>query len=208
MENSAVIDGLERDRYLVELRRKFSEIIRFVTLSRMNLYIDDNSFEIVEFENMMPNGYVFANSMSMIVVAGKSIRVLLKTHFNHKDSKAIARRLYGLEDIDDSKSYDVMKEYCNLSAGFLKKICIERDVPVGISLPVVTLGFNEVFSDAESSGQRVIFEDCWKLRDMESNIICSCQIDVIEPEALEGLMDYAVFENGMDDGDDSDYEFL
>lgn len=132
MENTtAVIDPGKR---LNDYKNKFGEIMRFVTLSRMQLYTDDVGFEIEEMDSPSENGTVFANSLSMIIVAGRSLRIVLKTHFNHKDSKPFARRLFGVDEIDDRKSYDVMKEYCNLSAGYLKKIRIEQDVPMGISL--------------------------------------------------------------------------
>jgi CheY-specific phosphatase CheX len=189
-----------------DFKLKFGEIIRHVSLTRMHLYTDNDDFAIEEIADAVPHGYVFANSMSVIVVAGKSLRVVFKTHFNHKDAKPIAKRLYGKEEIDDWQSFDVMKEFCNLSAGFLKKICIEQDVPVGISLPVVTLGFNEVFSDMQGLEQKMIFEDCWKLIDTQSTITCSCHVDVFEPKALENLMEYAMTE--AEANNDDEYDFL
>ncbi|MBU2511060.1 hypothetical protein KJ966_06970 [bacterium] len=187
-------------------KSKFGEIIRHVTLSRIQLYSDRQDFKIAELQETSPHGYVFANSMSMIIVAGKSIRIILKTHFNHKDSKPIARHLYGLEQVDDNKSFDVMKEYCNLSAGFLKKICIEQNIAVGISLPVVTMGFNEVFTDLNGQEQKMIFEDCWKLTYAEGDIICSCHVDIFEPEILNNLMEFAATD--LDEDNDEEYEFL
>ncbi len=203
METTAF--AIEAGDRLSDYKKKFGEIIRFVTLSRMQLYTDDVGFEIIEMDNAVSGGTVFANTMSMIVVAGKSLRVVLKTHFNHKDSIPIARRLFGSDEIDDSRSYDVMKEYCNLSAGYLKKICIEQDVPVGISLPVVTLGFNEIFADSAETEQKLIFEDCWRLKDVESDIICSCEVDVIDPKSFDNLMDFALTE---EEDEDDEYDFL
>lgn len=190
-----------------EFKQKFGEIVRYVTLSRMQLYADSDEFRIVEMQDAVPHGYVFANCMSMIIISGKSLRTVLKAHFNHKDSKPLARRLFGVDKIDDRRSYDVMKEYCNLAAGFLKKICIEQNVPVGISLPVVTMGFNEVFTDLDGVEQRIIFEDCWKLEYPEGAIICSCHVDVFEAEALENMIDVTLA-NPEDADDDDEYDFL
>jgi hypothetical protein len=172
----------------------------------MHQYIDNENFKLVELEEPPPSGYVFANSMSVIVIAGKSLRIILKAHFNHKDSKPIARQLFGTEDIDDWKSFDVMKEYCNLTAGFLKKICIEQNIPVGISLPIVTLGFNEVFSGQNDIEQKTVFEDSWRLINEQSTIVCSCLVDVFEPTTVDNLMDFELTE--AEEDNDSDYEFL
>ncbi|MCG8336440.1 MAG: hypothetical protein MJE63_18180 [Proteobacteria bacterium] len=189
-----------------DYKSKIGKIVRQVTLSRMHQYTDNESFKLVEFDEETPQGYVFANSMSVIVIAGKSLRIILKAHFNHKDSKPIARQLFGTEDIDDMKSFDVMKEYCNLAAGFIKKICIEQDIPVGISLPIVTLGFNEVFSSPSDLEQKTVFEDAWCLKNEQSNIVCSCLVDVFESETVDNLMEYELTE--AEEDNDSDYEFL
>lgn len=188
-----------------DIKKKFGEIVRYVTLSRMRSYASCEDFSIVELNGVIPHGYVFANNMSMIIVAGQALRVILKAHFNHKDSKPIAARLYGLEEVSDARSRDVMKEYCNLSAGFLKKVCIENDLPVGISLPVVTMGFNEVFSELEGIDKKIVFNDCWKLVYADSDIICSCHIDVLNVPALEKLMLFSVDEP---DDEDDEYDFL
>ncbi len=204
MENDTVV--LKRSYQLADYKRKFGDIFRQVTLSRMRLYTDRENFKIAEIEGIAPIGYVFANSMSVIVIAGKALRIVLKTHFNHKDSKPIARYLYGKDEIDDWKSFDVMKEYCNLAAGFLKKICIEQNIPVGISLPVVTLGFNEVFSNPNTLEQKTAFVDCWRLINDQSNIVCTCHVDVFEPGAIDNLMEFMVTETEEENEDE--YEFL
>ncbi len=204
MENE--IHVLNPGYQVSDYKNKIGKIVRQVTLSRMHQYLDNESFNLAELDEETPQGYVFANSMSVIVIAGKSLRIILKAHFNHKDSKPIARQLFGTEDIDDLRSFDVMKEYCNLAAGFLKKICIEQDIPVGISLPIVTLGFNEVFSGPGGLEQKTVFEDAWRLTSEQSNIVCSCLVDVFEPETVGNLMDFELTETEEDN--DSDYEFL
>lgn len=189
-----------------DIKKKFGEIVRYVTLSRMRSYTNCDDFSVVELStNNIPHGYVFANQMSMIIVAGQAVRVVFKAHFNHRDSKPLARRLYGIDEVDDARSRDVMKEYCNLTAGFLKKICIENDVPVGISLPVVTLGFNQVFSDLEGEDKKIVFDDCWKLVYADSDIICSCRVDIHNVETIQKFLQFNTEET---DDDEDEFDFL
>lgn len=72
---------------------------------------------------------------------------------------------------------------------------------------MVTLGFNEVFTDLDGEEQKIIFEDCWKLSFPEGDIICSCHVDVFDAEALGNMMDYSLSTADADD-DDDEYDFL
>ena len=186
------------------LKEKIKEIVRQVSVSRMQMLIDSDAYRISESSAYHPHGYVFANKMSLIIVAGKALKMVFKVHFNKADSCNVAKYMYGDERITEQQANDAMKEYCNLTAGYLKKICVDHNTPVGISLPVVTSGFNEVFNESSETDFANRVEDCWELGDGISNFSCSYQADILEEDDLNGLLAFEVEE----EEEEGEFDFL
>ena len=185
MEAKGQIDSIVDKQ--AEIKSRFTEIIRQVSLLRLKAYAENNDFKLKEASKYNPHGYVFANYMAMIIIAGQSVKITFKTFFNHQDSKPIARYLYNTDYVDHNRSLDVIKEYCNLTAGYLKKILVENDIMVGISLPIATRGFNEVFWDVDESNDKITFEDCWQLVSSKSSLHCSYQVEIMDTGKLNTL---------------------
>lgn len=187
-----------------EIKSRFTDIIRQVSLLRMKAYSENDDFKLKEASKYNPHGYVFANYMAMIIIAGQSVKITFKTFFNHQDSEPIARYLYNTDTVDHHRSLDVIKEYCNLAAGYMKKVLVENDIQVGISLPIATRGFNEVFWDVDESKDKITFEDCWQLVSSKSSLHCSYQLEVLDVDKLNSFTNLVVEE----EQDDDDYDFL
>src|SRR5690606_37665797 len=84
--------------------------------------------------------------------------------------------------ISNEMIMDFMRELCNLAAGEIKSNLLAGKVAVGLSLPLITHGFDEVlFSDGMTTGQ---FRDWWAVDWGEGQIICSCEIDVFSPKEV------------------------
>jgi CheY-specific phosphatase CheX len=147
--------------------------------------------------------FLYGHWMSLILVAGSAVRVILKLHFDASTSR---RMLAGKlkkkhEDIDDSMAMDHMREMCNLMAGALKSAFNRANIVTGISIPLVTSGFDEaVFSD--KIDPRKIY-DVWKITWPDGELACSSVLDVLSWNDFSDLK--------IDDdtkADEGDGEFL
>lgn len=93
---------------------------------------------------------VYARRMAMILVASGVLKMTLKAQYNIPDVIKIAETL----DADTSKSIDsLMKEYCNLVGGTIKRILEDEELIVGLSIPVAYRGFDEIFSPEQEQGE-------------------------------------------------------
>jgi hypothetical protein len=106
---------------------------------------------------------IYNEWMAGIMLAGPSMRCILKLHFNHP---MMQKYCYSNEDL---KINDQLKEICNVIAGTFKKYLEQIGVHIGISLPFITSGLDEfLFTeirkedmsysvyDVESSGAKIM----------------------------------------------------
>lgn len=150
------------------------------------------------------NNSVLAHWMSLILISGRALRVTLKAHFMSADAKVLACEVYGKkpEEIEVAQASDFIKEFSNLSGGALKKAMEGDDSPLGISLPLVMRGADEIFFPM--AGQDVAFIDRWKIYNAHTSIICSAIVEIYDFAALQAIP------TNIDDMDSSDdgIEFL
>ena len=165
---------------------KLKELVRQVSITRFKQSAQNDEYNLLEVPKSSEKT-VFDHWMSLILISGKSLRITFKTHFNIKTCRKIASPIYGKkpDDIAVRQAQDFVKEYGNLSAGFLKKIFEEQDVDVGISLPLVIRGFDEVFFDKTQDEGKM--EDCWRLDNGSTSLVCTSLLEIYQPEIIQEL---------------------
>jgi len=165
---------------------KLKELVRQVSITRFKQSSQNDEYNLLEVPKSSEKT-VFDHWMSLILISGKSLRITFKTHFNIKTCRKIASPIYGKkpDDIAVRQAQDFVKEYGNLAAGFLKKIFEEQDVDVGISLPLVIRGFDEVFFDKTQDDAKL--EDCWRLDNGSTSLVCTSLLEVYQPEIIQEL---------------------
>ena len=165
---------------------KLKELVRQVSITRFKQSSQNDEYNLLEVPKSSEKT-VFDHWMSLILISGKSLRITFKTHFNIKTCRKIASPIYGKkpDDIAVRQAQDFVKEYGNLAAGFLKKIFEEQDVDVGISLPLVIRGFDEVFFDKTQDEAKL--EDCWRLDNGSTSLVCTSLLEVYQPEVIQEL---------------------
>ncbi len=148
---------------------------------------------------------VYGHWMSLILVVGEAIRITFKAHFMEEDARRFVAQVTGVpfDDVKGAQAIDYIKEYCNLVAGILKKGLLSQGAACGISLPMVTRGFDEVFFP-KADGVRA-FSACWKFKSEHGEIVCSTLFEVQEASKLENLNFDEVSTKHEDNGD---IEFL
>ncbi len=147
--------------------------------------------------------FLYGHWMSLILVSGTGIRIILKVHFDTTTGrKMLANKMRRKpEDLDERMAIDHVRESTNLFAGALKSSLSHAGIITGISIPLVTSGFDEaVFSDKIDSRK---LHDVWKVRWDGGEVVCSCVSDILSWNEFSGLQ----LEDPVPEAD-ADGEFL
>jgi CheY-specific phosphatase CheX len=188
-------------KVIEECLSRMKELVRQVSLTRIKQHGASDGYGILEVphENALD---VFNHWMALILISGKSVRITFKVHFNIRTAQEFAAPVYGKnpDDIEMRQAKDFVKEFCNLSAGFIKKIFEDQNLDVGISLPLVIRGFDEVFFD--KSEKETITEDSFKLDQSGNGLICSSHIEVFNHEMLQ------VIDTNIEEEEEEEIDFL
>ncbi len=180
----------------VELNNEVRTLLRDVAAGRLNSHMGVQGFSAQN----MPKAYkrkVHGNWMAVILIGGRSIRGVFKCYFDVNTWK----QKQGVVTDEERKISDFMKEFCNLVAGGLQQILGDKEMAVGISLPIVTRGFDEVFEKLPNEGD---YYDLWNVANKELDLTCSLSLS-----SLRGASVLSMIENLEECADDDgEVDFL
>lgn len=142
--------------------------------------------------NVIENKYgLLAPWVAMILVSGPEIRITFKVHFALTQAIAIVidptAPPVNVNDTERMKSlsFDFMKEYCNLYAGSMKRVLGDVGLETGISLPMLTRGFDEIYFP---KGDFIkTFDIFWQLNSALGSFVCSLYVEATKPEEFKKI---------------------
>jgi len=192
------------------LKDKIKFLVRHAAEDRVRKHTGQSEFSVIDADDCLP-GQVLGNWMSLILITGSALKITLKLHFSHNDIKPLIYPIYrkaSAAEISDQQSMDFIKELCNLTAGFIEQVFEHNDISLGISLPLGTRGFYELFSDyTESDYPMIKYHDLWRLSFDELSIFGTVMFEISDPNALENITSYDQ-ENQDEDEDEGEFDFL
>jgi len=162
-------------------------------------------FASVEKTEVVPAGSaspaVHGRWMSIIILAGRALKMNFRVHFEEEVAKNLALKVYAKkpEDITTGQAVDFVKEFCNLVAGGVKRTMQDHQMQSLISMPLITRGTDEIFFEAASDDSEVSSDDSkaqkplpsqqdrWTIQTERGNILCSVTFDILEPDAVQGM---------------------
>ncbi|MBY0472262.1 hypothetical protein K2X30_13935 [bacterium] len=164
--------------------QKLKRLVRNISKSRLVLHGNRSDVELGEIQG---SPWVYAHWMSIILVSGKDVKMIFKAHFMSKDAKLLASVPYkkASSAIRIEQALDFMREFCNLTAGAIKRSLSDAKVMTGVSLPLVTRGFDEVFFQANQVKNNIF--DQWRLHGPDFEIGCTVSIETFEQITLTSL---------------------
>jgi hypothetical protein len=167
------------ERKLADLVPNFCALVRWAAKARFD-YVAEMESELLEEKDW--DQLVYAPNLAFIMVAGKDFRLSFKVHFCAKHFEKLTK---AKQENKKKQALDMMREYCNLTAGAVKLPLIEQNIICGISLPTITSGFDElVFSDRIRLS---IFRDCFVLKNDISTIHVSALLECSNASYIERL---------------------
>lgn len=192
-----------------QLKDKIKLLIRHAAEDRVRKHSDQANFNLIDID-CYKAGQVLGNWMSLILITGTPIKVTLKLHFSHKHIKKLIVPLYRVDSpagISDQQSMDFIKELCNLTAGYIEQAFEQKDISLGISLPLGTRGFYEIFADYSSSTSPILkYNDLWSLKFEDIEIFGTVMIEISDTNALKNFVSYDIVED--EDNDEGEFDFL
>ncbi len=156
---------------------RINEMIRTTSVLRMENICQRSGFSISESSDQK---IVKDHWMAQVLVSGSQIRITFRVFYNFPTLSDWARATFESqsEAISSNQIHDLAKEYCNLIAGQIKYSLGKNQVKVGMSLPFLSRGFDQVFLSLKKTDQ--IYMDSWKILLGESFVTCSSNIEVFK----------------------------
>jgi len=208
MKDTTLIDNVAgaSEIFKEEVRRQASTLLQgFASVDR------------TEVISATGNPALHGRWMSIIILAGKALKMNFRVHFNEEVAKQLALKVYAKkpEEISTAQAVDFVKEFCNLVAGGVKRTMQDHQMQSLISMPLITRGTDEVFFDIgqpEVAGELPLpkkadheagQQDRWTIQTERGDILCSVTFDILEPDAVQTLKD-----KKTDDAAEEEVEFL
>lgn len=121
-----------------------------------------------------------------ILVFGEDISINIKTHFMLEEAFFMCRRALNGIDITTRQALDFSKEFCNLVGGRTKDMFEKCGVQLGLSLPFVIQGYNEIFYSNDMS---LRVQEAWQIALEDQQFGCSLTVAVKREDMLKPLAD-------------------
>ncbi|HND85137.1 MAG TPA: hypothetical protein PLU50_04980 [Pseudobdellovibrionaceae bacterium] len=162
----------------------FRETIRQLALTRFKQHCVYETAELGDPEG--DSKIVHAYWMSLIMVANSSIKVMFKAHYNVSEMKVIAKDSIEKNEkgeITDIAAADFMREYANLVGGVVKATLETVGIAAGVSLPLVTRGFDEIFVNFNKATSNYI--DRFQIRTSDGSVFCSFHVECNDASVID-----------------------
>jgi len=153
-----------------------------------------------------PEAAVRDHWMSLILLAGGGIRMTLKAFYNTNLCRRVLADVTGQkpEEIADHYVSDLMRELLNRVGGSAKRMLGDAGLTVGLSLPLVTRGFDQIFSN--STSQRDTDFEHWVLSTKYGAVAMSAELTLAPADCLNKFE--WVVPAPKADADDGELDFL
>lgn len=179
----------------------FKSLIHETTLNRFKQQSQNDTVELAFPENKVEKPLVYAHWMSLIMVANNYFRLVLKAHYNTDEIPLLVPAVFDQRTSKDV-IHDYMREFCNLMGGVFKAALEEKQVATGLSLPLVTRGFDEVFLQFNLSAKNMF--DQFYIQNNKGKIIFTVHMEIVD----ESIIDTINSVKSTTNTDEGEIEFL
>ena len=140
--------------------KSITTLIQRAALARSQDFLQSHNAALAPLDNNLTVSSVLANQMVLIQIYGKNMILSLKFQYNLKDIRfLVATYLDKPENqISQIQIIDLMKEFANLTSGYIKATLSLSQLDVLCSLPVSTRGYHQIFSEYKDLNSLIINE--------------------------------------------------
>ncbi len=168
--------------------KELQQIIRDMSSDKLHDQTGRDDITMQDYDNL--DASILGHWLSVILISGRKLKIAFKVHYNTVNGTNIlcTKSKRKREDITKEMIFDRLKEFCNLSGGAIKECLGEENSKTGLSLPLVTRGFDEVlFVDRAKFVGKQKIRDIWTVSTEVFEIICSSEIQVLDWSCLNDV---------------------
>ena len=180
-----------------KIEKKLLKIIKYYSRTSLENFISTTVEVKMTKERRIP---IYGFWLSFVMLSTEHMNIILKTHFDSLSLIPFIKKMMAIDQ--DSGIHHVMiesfiNEYSNLFGTKVKNTLYDFGVPIGMSLPVLTRGFDnylleEIIEDDSPSykiatKEKVLLNYIWEFEFRHRNIYCSAEIEMLSSRAYESL---------------------
>ncbi|RZA24188.1 MAG: hypothetical protein EOP10_10625 [Proteobacteria bacterium] len=164
---------------------QIKQMVRLLSFEKMNFPYPVTNLSLVECP--YPADLVYGSFIAHILVAGAPFKLTFRVHFKCSEVRGLIAnfRETPIDRITDAYVIDLMKEFCNLVAGGIKKIFIDQKIACGIALPCLNKGVDEILYKSKKS--LTSENDIWCLKWDLGAVTCVSSLEVFDLPKIEVL---------------------
>lgn len=174
-----------------DAEKLITSMVRLASVTQLQVVTSASEDEIT-IEDVLPDTDLsYDHWVSVIFVSGKALRMTFRTHFSSKDARSLAARTFEkeIEEVNVEISHDFIREFCNLTAGAVKRCIIEAqsddESDVSIGVPEQFPSYDGVNIKNEVSKRP--HTNFWALKLDENELICAASIEVLDWSLIESI---------------------
>jgi CheY-specific phosphatase CheX len=154
---------------------------------------------------LQDGGPVYDHWMSLILMAGPGIKVTVKSFFNHRSVAEVVANFRNkpASEIPIQLTCDFMKEFCNLLGGNVKRVLLDNSISVGLSLPLLTRGFDEAMSNRKKDFS--VIQQVTRFSSANFAIVLQTEVSITDPVIFQQLANAVLTQTSVPE---DDMEFL
>jgi len=147
--------------------------------------------------------------LSLIFVSSHVVKMSFQAKFTFENCKPLVAMAFEkkTEEVTRDQMEDFVKEFCNLTAGALKKNLEKEGFSSLISLPLLTRGQDEVFfkhHPMDIDGP-IVFQHSWEVVCESTPLLCQIHFEIFDKEGFQKIILGAF---GAEEEDDGDIDFF
>lgn len=172
------------------------EMLRIASIKELTHHGKLNQIKIAE--GSAQPAPIFAPRMALILMVSGEFRITIKVFYSHQYGLELMsqRRRVKIEEVQDAWIPDFMKELMNLTAGATKRSLGSVDVKMGLSLPLIMRGIDDIYEIAHADLQDL---DLWTLETNLGTLVYKTSIEIYDRPFVDAIRWSAPVETNEDD---------
>lgn len=161
----------------------FENGLNELILNQVKTYFLNQKITIKKLDNYL-NKIFFKEWMSIILLAGSQFRIIFKVHYNNSDIICLGKDSLTIAEINSEQTLkDHMKEFTNQLGGSVKRALESGQIQCGLSLPLLTHSFDDLFSVKSEKSHQFFY----LLEEKSNEFIVQVYLEYLKTEILNKI---------------------
>jgi CheY-specific phosphatase CheX len=204
---SALTNKKTKNFYMTNLDNKIEVLKLIIRSNAQKAFQNCTSFSDSKIEDVeVEDDLIYGQYMALILINGRDIKASLKIHYFENTAFLLLPKDSGeLSNLKNTRQNadDFMKEFANLSAGYIISELEKNHISANASLPIVSNGFDEVYSTDITHTSEI--KDWWKINFESGTLNFSSITEFRDLATLEKL---ELLDKNMDSNNQEGLRFL